>query len=183
MLDFADRTGSSIFMEVWPQITYHFVTALYTQKFSPKRHIHNAYARLNHEKNFASRRAPSSLPSQSLPGRSRFTHPGPFTPGRQPECTTHTKLAAGSAAPPVLKVTHPHHAGNLPGEPQMSNKGITLTQLYGRATHHLPTFHLQQAPSIPLEEKWTRARPTMEGRERCAMEHKSREHELNLSRS
>ena len=33
MLDFADRTGSSIFMEVWPQIEWSVFVGLYTNNF------------------------------------------------------------------------------------------------------------------------------------------------------
>ena len=42
MLDFADRTGSSIFMEVWPQIIIGFLFVLYTDR-RPTIPVHEPY--------------------------------------------------------------------------------------------------------------------------------------------
>ena len=114
---------------------------------------------------------------------------GPTRPSSPPPpahpARTHTRSRRERPHPPSMPETSTHHqrASSPSSTTAMSDRGIALTLAYHRTTHQLPTFHLQQAPSNSPMEKWTRARPTMEGRERCAMEHKSREHELNLSRS
>lgn len=146
---------------------------------------------LDPQKNFP----PPADPIPSPP-RTRRTPPRPMTPPQagahahnQPHRPTGTSSHGMGSPSPQVTAHGQHHTQHSPAHSTgtksakaKSKQGSPSPQSRtGGSTHLIPTFHLQKAPSgrqastqrcQPTKTR-LEPHPTMEGRERCAMEHKS----------